>query len=83
MIVELVAAAWLTCLVRDTTPALDGWLRREGLAPAATAYSKRFKRRATLWRGLDRWAIVLPDRGRACVIDMGGGWQPVPNDKPT
>ncbi len=73
MILE--AAAVLGCLVLDSPAAVDGWLRRLGMAPAAQAHSRRFKRRATLWRGGDRWAIVLPDAALACVVDMGRGWR--------
>ena len=73
MILE--AAAVFGCLVLDRPAAVDGWLRRLGMAPAAVAQSRRFKRRATLWRGGDRWAIVLPDAGLACVIDMGRDWR--------
>ncbi len=73
--IELVAAVVLSCLVRDSGPAIDAWLRRLGMTPAATAYSERFERRAVLWRGGDRYAIVMPDRGRACVIDMGREWR--------
>ncbi len=73
MILE--AAAVFGCLVLDSPAAVDGWLRRLGMAPAAQAHSRRFKRRATWWRGGDRWAIVLPDAGLACVIDMGRDWR--------
>ncbi len=68
-------AVVLSCLVRDSGPAIDAWLCRLGMTPAATAYSERFDRRAVLWRGGDRYAIVMPDRGRACVIDMGRDWR--------
>ena len=69
------AAMFLSCLVRDSGPAIDAWLHRLGMTPAATAYSTRFERQAVLWRGGDRYAIVMPDRGRACVIDMGRDWR--------
>jgi hypothetical protein len=69
------AAMFLSCLVRDSGPAIDAWLRGLGMTPAAIAYSERFERQAVLWRGGDRYAIVMPDRGRACVIDMGRDWR--------
>ncbi len=72
---QLAFALLLACLVRDTPAKVEGWLRADGLAPAATAHSQRFKRQATLWRGGDRWAIVLPDTGLACVVDMGRDWR--------
>ncbi len=82
---QLATALLLACLVRDTPAKVEGWLARQGLAPAATAHSRRFQRQATLWRGGpsaeasakagDRWAIVLPDGAKACVIDMGRGWR--------
>ena len=82
---QLAVALLLACLVRDTPAKVEGWLRADGLAPAATAQSQRFKRQATLWRGGpsaeasakagDRWAIVLPDGAKACVIDMGRDWR--------
>ena len=54
------AAVLLSCLVRDSGPAIDAWLHRIGMTPAATAYSTRFERPAVLWRGGDRYAIVMP-----------------------
>ena len=35
--IELAAAIWLSCLVRDSGPAIDAWLRSLGMSPAATA----------------------------------------------
>ena len=81
MIVQLAAVA-LSCVVLDTPARIDAWLHGQGMAPASTAYSERFKRPAVLWRGGHRYAIVMPDRGRACVIDMGRDWQPVRETAP-
>ncbi len=78
----------LGCLVSDSQASIDAWLRRQEFAPVATAYSERFRRQTTLWRAGDRYALVMrvrpsrggsgPDRGRACVVDMGREWQKVP-----
>ncbi len=73
--IELAAAIWLSCMFRDSEARIDAWLESLGMTETVVAYSKRFKRDATLWRGGDRYAIVMPDRGRACVIDMGRDWR--------
>ncbi len=73
--IQFAAAVALSCMFLDPPHKVDAWLRRLGMAPAATAYSERFERQAVLWRGGDRYAIVMPDRGRACVIDMGRDWR--------
>ncbi|MFQ5954011.1 MAG: hypothetical protein ACE5JZ_02995 [Kiloniellales bacterium] len=71
--IELAVAAALACWVLDTPIKIDGWLQRLGMEPVASAYSHRFRRRATLWRSADgRYAIVLPARRSPRPVPRGG-----------
>ncbi len=70
------AAAMLSCLVLDTPPRIDAWLLSLEMEPAVTFYSDRFERPATIWlNDKRRYAIIVPDRGKACVLDMGRDWR--------
>lgn len=73
--IELVAAALLSCMVWDSTARVEAWLRLQGMRPVAVATSIRFERELTLWQAGDRYAIVVPKDDGACVLDRGYGWR--------
>ena len=73
--IELIVAAAFVCMYRDSHDSVDAWLRQLGMVPVAVATSDRFKQKIILWRGGVRYAVVMPEGNRTCVLDIGSGWK--------
>ena len=74
--IELVLAVALSCMLSDTPARVTAWLLSQDMQPAATAYSKRFRREIAVWRdSAGRYKIVVPYGVNLCVLDAGVNWQ--------